>query len=121
MLNEHGQRMLNEELVARIKKMRVVIEADEHPPPHFHVMFGGENASFSITDGHSLPKIKGLEKFEHNIRKWWKDNYCELIAVWNSTRPADCQVGPVDVPPECVEHKTSTDEPDHRRSHATSA
>ncbi len=107
MLNEQGLRNLNEDLVARINKLRIVIEADEHPPPHFHVMFAGENASFSIADGRRLPKIKGLEKFDHNIRKWWRDNYCELIAVWNSTRPTDCQVGPVDVPPECAAHQDS--------------
>ena len=101
MLNERGTRSLNEELVARINKMSIVIQADEHPPPHFHVKFAGENASFSITDGCRLPNIKGLEKYDHNIRKWWKQHYCKLIEVWNATRPSGCQVGPVPVPPEC--------------------
>ncbi|MBW3097144.1 DUF4160 domain-containing protein [Pseudohoeflea coraliihabitans] len=92
MLNESGIRNLNEEQVARIKKMSVKIWPDEHPPPHFHVRFAGEDASFGIADCMRLPGVKGLEKFEHNIKAWWKGNRCRLIDVWNSTRPADCQV-----------------------------
>jgi hypothetical protein len=103
MLTESGLRMLNEEQVARIQKMSVVIQADEHPPPHFHVRFAGENASFSIADGKRLPKVKGLEKFEYNIRAWWKENYCVLIETWNRTRPSGCAVGPMVVPQECDE------------------
>ena len=106
MLNERGLRRLDEDLVDHINKMAVVIQADEHPPPHFHVKFAGENASFSIADGRRLPNIRGLEKFDHNIRNWWKKNYCELIEVWNRTRPSDCQVGPVSVPPECQSQET---------------
>lgn len=101
MLDQRGTRLLNEELVARINKMSVVIQADEHPPPHFHVRFAGQNASFSIADGCRLPSVTGLEKYDHNIRKWWKQHYCKLIELWNDTRPSDCQVGPVPVPPEC--------------------
>jgi len=102
MLTESGLRNLNEEQVARINKMSVNIWPDEHPPPHFHVKFAGEDASFGIADCRRLPNVKGLEKFEHNIKAWWKDNLCRLIDVWNSTRPADCQVGPIPVPPECA-------------------
>ncbi|UKK94645.1 DUF4160 domain-containing protein [Brucella pseudogrignonensis] len=102
MLNEGGLRNLNEEQVARINKMSVKIWPDEHPPPHFHVKFAGEDASFGIADCKRLPNVKGLEKFEHNIKAWWKDNLCRLIEVWNSTRPSDCQVGAIPVPPECA-------------------
>ena len=77
--------MLIKELVARINKMKIVIEADEHPPPHFHVMFAGENASFSIIDGRRLPKVKGLERYERNVHKGWREHYCTLIDVWNGT------------------------------------
>jgi hypothetical protein len=101
MLDEHGMRMLNEELVDRLNKLSIAIFADEHPPPHFHVKFAGENASFSIADGVRLPGIRGLEKYDHNIRKWWTEHYCKLIEIWNRTRPADCRVGPVPVPSEC--------------------
>lgn len=101
MLNERGLRYLNEEQVARLNKMAIKIWPDEHPPPHFHVKFAGEDASFSIADCSRLPDVKGLEKFDHNIKAWWKNNKCRLIAVWNDTRPTDCQVGAILVPPEC--------------------
>lgn len=101
MWNADGVRLLTEDLVAKVDGVRIVIQADEHPPPHFHVRHAGENASFRIDDGSRLPNVRGLEKFEHNIRAWWKDNRCTLIEVWNRTRPTDCVVGPMDVPPEC--------------------
>lgn len=105
MLNERGIRSLNEEQVDRVHKMVIKIWPDEHPPPHFHVQFAGEDASFLIADGNRLPNTKGLEKFDHNITKWWKSNMCKLINVWNATRPTDCQVGPIAVPPECAPKK----------------
>lgn len=105
MLDENGMRMLNEEQVGRLGGMSVQIQANEHPPPHFHVRYEGENASFSIADGVRLKGIKGLEKFDKNILHWWKENYCTLIEVWNRTRPTGCPVGEVEVPPECMPEK----------------
>jgi hypothetical protein len=101
MVTSTGMRMLTEETVAKLDGMTIVIQADEHPPPHFHVRFAGGNASFSIADGVRLPKVKGLEKYDHNIRKWWANNRCTLIDTWNRTRPDKCPVGPMAVPPEC--------------------
>lgn len=101
MLDERGLRVLNEEQVARLNKMAIKIWPDEHPPPHFHVKFAGEDASFSIADCSRLSDGKGLKKFDHNIKDWWRKNKCSLIAVWNDTRPNDCQVGRILVPPEC--------------------
>lgn len=94
--------MLNEEQVGRLGKMSVQIQSDEHPPPHFHVRYAGQNASFSLTNGERLPGIKGLEEFDRNIKVWWTTHRCELIEAWNRLRPADCPVGAVPVPPECL-------------------
>jgi hypothetical protein len=102
MLTDGGVRSLNEEQIARIGKLSVQVQSDEHPPPHFHIRYAGENASFAIIDGKRLPGVKGLERFEKNIRVWWQNNKCELIAAWNRLRPADCPVGPVAVPTECL-------------------
>lgn len=107
MFDDSGRRMLNEEQVVRINNMSLVIFADEHPPPHFHVKFAGENASFNLADGRRLPGVKGLEKYDLNILKWWKQHRCLLISTWNTTRPADCQVGPMPVPPECLPDDSS--------------
>jgi hypothetical protein len=50
----------DERRLARVKGLSIIIWADEHPPPHFHVSYQGEDASFSIVDclpfaGHSGP------------------------------------------------------------------
>jgi hypothetical protein len=99
MLNTSGARMLNEEQVARFDGLSVQIQADEHPPPHFHVRGGGANVGFAIDDGRRLKGAKGLERYDRNIEKWWRDNKDELILTWNRLRPADCPVGIVPVPP----------------------
>lgn len=59
--------------------MVIVIQGDEHPPPHFHVRAAGESASFYITDGNRLPNMSGLNRYDKNIRKWWKQNKGNLI------------------------------------------
>jgi hypothetical protein len=60
MFNDAGLRFLVEEEVDRINSMVVVIQADVHPPPHFHVRYQKENASFAITDGVRLPGIGAM-------------------------------------------------------------
>lgn len=76
-------------------KLRVEVRADEHPPPHFHVKYNGQDASFSILTGERLPKNLGLEKYEKTIAVWWKRNQRKIAIKWNECRPADCQVGPI--------------------------
>ena len=56
-----------------------------------------------------LKGAKGLERYDRNIEKWWRDNRCVLILTWNNLRPADCPVGTVLVPPECLPPKEDTD------------
>lgn len=84
-------------LVARVSGLSIVIWADEHPPPHFHVKYQGEDASFSIMDCERLSGVSGLERYEYCIRKWWQSNRHELITRWNRLRPTDCPVGPIEL------------------------
>ena len=105
-VNDQGQRYLAEVEVGRLGGLVIVIQFDEHPPPHFEVRHQGEKASYSIADGTRLPKIRGLERFDRNVRKWWKKHMCLLVKTWNETRPSDCQVGFMVVPPECMEPAT---------------
>ncbi len=86
-------------MVARVNGLTIKIWADEHPPPHFHVSFQGRDASFSINDCSRLPGARGLEKYEHAIYRWWEENRHTLIEVWNTSRPTDCPVGPIAMPP----------------------
>jgi hypothetical protein len=102
MIDAAGRRMLNEEEIARFTGLSVLIYAAEHPPPHFHVKHGRENVPFALDTGQRFSGAKGLDRYDRNIAKWWRDNRCELILSWNRLRPADCLVGQVEVPPECV-------------------
>ncbi|WP_456638430.1 DUF4160 domain-containing protein [Bradyrhizobium sp. USDA 10063] len=82
-------------LVARVSGLSMVIWADEHPPPHFHVRYQGEDASFSILECRRLAGTQGLERYERRIRGWWESHKFDLIQKWNEMRPADCPVGPI--------------------------
>lgn len=102
MIDAAVPRMLNEEEIARFTGLSVQIYADDHPPPHFHVKHGRENVPFALDTGQRLRGAKGLDRYDRNVAKWWRDNRCELILSWNRLRPADCPVGPVAVPSECA-------------------
>lgn len=78
-------------LVDRFKGLQVSIHADEHPPPHFCVMNGSENANYRISDCEQLNG--GFTKEYRIIRKWHQKNKDLLIRVWNERRPSDCPVG----------------------------
>ena len=78
--------------------LKMEIRSDEHPPPHFHVLYGNEDASFSIIDCQRLPGVYGLERYERDIRYWWLRNKWKLAIVWNKSRPTGCPVGPIAVP-----------------------
>lgn len=85
-------------LVERVNGLSIIIWADEHPPPHFHVKYQGQDASFSILDCSRLPGRSGLERYEWTIRNWWASHRVELAQKWNDLRPADCPVGTIDLP-----------------------
>jgi hypothetical protein len=84
-------------MVARVHGLSIKIFADEHPPPHFHVEYQGESASFSILSCEPLAPNGGLRRYEKRIRDWWQDNQRQLIDVWNTSRPSNCPVGPIDI------------------------
>src|SRR5262245_36490260 len=66
-------------IVARVDGLSVKIWADEHPPPHFHVSYQDQDASFSILDCARLPGVDGLERYDRVIREWWRNNRKLLI------------------------------------------
>lgn len=90
-LNDEGHRRLSEATVDRFDGLTVSIFSNEHPPPHFRVMFQDETANFRIKDCGKLNG--GLVRYQRNIEAWWRDHRTDLIKVWNSTRPTNCPVG----------------------------
>jgi hypothetical protein len=61
---------VSHQLIDRVDGLYVRIWADEHPPPHFHVTYQGEDASFSILDCRRLANTRDLERYESRIRRW---------------------------------------------------
>lgn len=82
------------QLVARAGALQIHVFADEHPPPHFHVKSQDVDAVFTIDD---CTFIRGnIDGREKRLVKWWYDrSRPQLVLAWNSTRPADCPVGPI--------------------------
>lgn len=99
---DDGSLYFIKQLVAKVNNLRIEVFPDEHPPPHFHVVYPGVNASFALADG-SL--IKGqIGRREHGLVKWWYDRKRSLvIKAWNDSRPSDCQVGPFVEPTQRTE------------------
>ena len=90
-LNESGQRWLNERELDRVGGLRIQMFSNEHPPPHFRVFYQGETANYRISDCVQLNG--GLEKFYRNIKEWHAQNQRFLIDSWNNSRPTNCPVG----------------------------
>ena len=79
-------------LVERVKGMRIIINPNEHPPPHFHVKYSGNNVSFVIEDCSLLAGNIGNRE-QAIVRHWHKYSKSKLINKWNETRPTNCPVG----------------------------
>lgn len=90
-IDDTGRRFLVEVTIAKINGLKVEVFSNEHPPPHFRVIYAGETANFKIDD---CEKLNGdLAEWEKNIQHWHKTHKQDLILAWNRTRPSDCSVG----------------------------
>lgn len=90
-LDDRGTRYLTEETIGTIGGLKVQVFSNEHPPPHFRVLYGNESANFSIKDCSRLNG--GLDRWLRNIRKWHATNKESLIKAWDKNRPTGCPVG----------------------------
>lgn len=94
----HEHSHVVEVLVGRIDGLKVHIQFDEHPPPHFSVRCSEGVARFRLDNGDRLAPDRDLRKYDRDIRKWFEKNQRELITHWNTSRPTDCTVGPMPLP-----------------------
>jgi hypothetical protein len=58
---------------------------NDHNPPHFHAIYGGEQAqidihSLAVIDGHLPPRALGL------VIEWASQHQDELVEDWNRAR-----------------------------------
>lgn len=86
---------LEKAAVGKAGGLKVEIYSNEHPPPHFHVKYNGQENSFRIDDGSPLYPNGELKKWFKNIKKWHSKNKKKMIDSWNEMRPAECPVGPI--------------------------
>ena len=91
-IDDNEQRFLTEEVVDRIKGLKIEIFSNEHPPPHFRVCYSGECNNFTIQNCEAQ-NGNALSSYFRNIKKWHKKNKDILINFWNQKRPTDCVVG----------------------------
>jgi hypothetical protein len=80
--------------VDRINGLTIQVLPREHPPPHFHVIGPGINASFSILDGTHLAGDLS-SKQRKAVEFWYPRSRPLLVHTWNQTRPSNCPVGPI--------------------------
>lgn len=77
-----------------IGNLKIVINSDEHSPPHFEVRMGNTKACFRIDNGsHFKGEINNGDL--RKIQGWYKlkKNQIKLIKMWNDSRPYGCEVG----------------------------
>jgi Domain of unknown function (DUF4160) len=86
-------RMLTEETVERVNGLKIQIFSNEHPPPHFRVVYQSSSANYDIASCSRLNGSGDVLRYEKNIRVWWDENKAKLIETWNRLRPSDCPVG----------------------------
>lgn len=73
-------------VVERIQDVKVVINPNDHPPPHFHVIGQDFNVSFEIETGDLM--VGDIDPKHHRlIRKWHPGAIPLLRKSWQETRP----------------------------------
>jgi hypothetical protein len=95
-IEPNGERILlvGRALVDKINGLKIHIYADEHAPPHFHVLSSEIDAAFTIRD---CTLLRGsVDKRTRDLIMYWHGSARpKLIDFWNRTRPTDCPVGPL--------------------------
>lgn len=83
------------QLIAKVNGLKIEIYSKEHSPPHFHITGNNVDAVFSLADGTFLDgKIAGRDR--DLIEFWYKRSRSLLVETWNSSRPTNCPVGPIE-------------------------
>ena len=83
--------------VSRFYGISIRINFRDHPPPHFHVRYGGITGAFRLTplrvmSGELPPRVTAL------VLEWARRHREELLAVWDLARARAPlhQIGPLE-------------------------
>ena len=71
--------------ISRFFGIIVLMYYNDHPPPHFHVRYGGQRAlvgieSLTLLEGRLSPRVLGL------VVEWASMHQEELLADWEHAR-----------------------------------
>lgn len=71
--------------ISRFFGIVVLMYYNDHPPPHFHVRYGGQRAligiaSLDLLEGMLSPRVRGL------VVEWASMHQEELMADWDRAR-----------------------------------
>ncbi|WP_157792181.1 DUF4160 domain-containing protein [Pseudooceanicola marinus] len=88
---------ITDAVVDRVRGLKIEIYANEHPPPHFHVIQNDGRAVFALDDCRMLEASGDIRNFRKNIEVYYAKNRNKLIDFWNNTRPDGCSVGPLSI------------------------
>lgn len=73
-------------VVERIRDVKIVIQPNDHPPPHFHVIGQCFNASFEIETCDLM--VGDIDTRHYKlVRKWHPAAVPLLRKAWQETRP----------------------------------
>ena len=87
-----GSVTLTRKLIVQYGSVRIEVRPNEHPPPHFHAIGPGINASFAIADGSKLDGKGGRNEIRI-VECCYSGARDLFIQAWNETRPSNCPVG----------------------------
>lgn len=68
-------------VISRFYGIAIYMYPGDHPPPHFHARYAGEDAQFSIADG-SVIAGRPTRRVEGLVREWARLNKDALLADW---------------------------------------
>jgi Domain of unknown function (DUF4160) len=71
--------------ICRFFGIIIAVFYEDHPPPHFHVRYGGQQAIIAIEtlqllEGRLSPRVLGL------VVEWGMMHRSELLQAWNQAR-----------------------------------
>ncbi len=72
-------------VIASFDGITVRMFFNDHPPPHFHVQYGGDRAIITIADGEMLAGALPVA-VQRRIVEWGRTNQAALLTVWERAR-----------------------------------
>ena len=68
--------------LSRFYGIIIRMHVGDHPPPHFHALYGGQEASIDI-DGISVSKGRLPPRARRLVIEWASLHQAELMVAWN--------------------------------------